>query len=649
MERKVYLQSVPLKEARDKFFGAAPFEDLVHTETIPVEDSLGRITARAVFAALSSPHYAAAAMDGYAVKAEATYGANEVSPKRLKLGVEAQPVDTGNVIPEEYNAVIMIEDVLEAEGHIEIRQAAVPWQHMRSIGEDIVATQLLLPAHHTIRPVDMGALLSGGIFHVEVYCRPRVAIIPTGTELVEPGKLPERGKIIESNSRIFSGLVRTWGGEPEKMERVPDDYELIRESILEAVKNSRVVLISAGSSAGSRDFTAAIVEEEGELLVHGVAIKPGKPVVLGIVRGVPVIGVPGFPVAAVIILEQFLKPLLKRLTGSREALGARTKALMSRQVVSSLKAEEFLRVKVGKVDNKLVAIPLARGSGVLMSLVQADGLVRIPQLKEGLRAGEEVEVALYKPLEEIEGTIVCTGSHDLSLDILAELLQEHSSRRPLSSAHVGSLGGIMALRRGEAHLAGCHLMDEDTGIYNMPIIKKLLPEAEVALVRLVDREQGLIVKKGNPKNIGGIADLGREDVDFINRQKGAGTRILLDVKLKELGISPEEVRGYQREEFNHLAVAAAVAAGVADCGLGILAAARAFDLDFIPVAWEEYSLVMPESFYLSPAMEDLLQVIKSEAFKDKMEGLGGYSAREAGKTLFRGRPVDWKPDGQQPA
>jgi putative molybdopterin biosynthesis protein len=644
LERNVYLQSVPLEEAKEKFFGAIPFKNLVHKESIPVEESLGRVTAEPAFAVISSPHYAAAAMDGFAVKAEVTYGASEVSPKKLALGQEAIPVDTGNAIPDGCNAVIMIEDVFEKEGAIEIRHPAVPWQHMRSIGEDIVATQLLLPANHRIRPVDMGALLSGGVFHVVVYRRPRVAIIPTGTELVEPGRLPEKGKIIESNSRIFSGLIRTWGGEPHRLEPVRDDFTLIKERIMDALKaDCQVVLVSAGSSAGSKDYTAALMQAEGELLVHGVAIKPGKPVVLGMVQGIPVIGVPGFPVAAVLILEQFLKPLLQRLTGGKETGGSRIKALMSRQVISSLKSEEFLRVKVGRVEDKLIAIPLARGSGVLMSLVQADGFVRIPQLKEGLRAGEEVEVALSKPMEEIEGTLVCIGSHDLSLDILAELLQEHPSRRGFSSAHVGSLGGIMALRRQEAHLAGCHLLDEETGIYNMPIIKKLLPNTEVALIKLVDREQGLMVPKGNPRKIRGIEDLKGQGLHFINRQKGAGTRVLLDFKLKELGLSPDDVRGYEREEFNHLAVAAAVAAGTADCGLGILAAAGAFELDFIPVAWEEYSLVLPAGQLQSPALQDLLQVIQSAEFKEKIEKLGGYSAREAGKILFQGLPARWKP------
>ncbi len=619
------MQNMPLKEARNTLLQAVVSLDLVKTETIKVEDALGRVTARAIFATLSSPHYPSAAMDGYAVQAEKTAGASETSPKRLLLGSEAAPIDTGHALPAAFDAVIMIEDILEGDGYIEIRKAAFPWQHLRSIGEDIVATQLLLPTGHLIRPVDIGALLSGGIWELEVYQRPKVAVMPTGTELVKPGQIPARGKIIESNSYMISGMVELWGGEPYRLNAVPDDYDLIKKLLLEEVDKRQIVLISAGSSAGSKDYTASIIEEEGELLVHGTAIRPGKPAVLGVVRGVPVIGLPGFPVAAAIVMEQFVKPVLNILTGKKEKPATMLSARMSRQVVSTLKAEEFLRVKVGKVKDVLVAVPLPRGSGGLMSLVQADGLVRIPQQKEGLQAGEGVKVELYDLSLDIEQTLVCSGSHDLSLDILAEIFQEKYPGSRFSSTHVGSLGGIMALKRKEAHLAGSHLLDESSGVYNLPFFKKLLPEEDLVVVELVKREQGLIVPQGNPKNITGLQDLIRPDIQFVNRQRGAGTRVLLDYTLKKMKIPVGEISGYNKEEFNHLAVAAAVKGGSADCGLGLLAAAQAFDLDFISLAWEEYSLVILKEHFYSKPVQNLMQVIKSNEFKERVEKLEGYT------------------------
>ncbi len=640
-ERKVYLNNIPLVEAQEKFMQAISFQLLTKTEIVKVEEALGRVSATSIFAAISSPHYPSAAMDGFAVKSERTYGANEISPKRLTIGDEAFPIDTGNAIPKEFNAVIIIEDIIEVDGYIEINKPVAPWQHVRSIGEDIVATQFLFPTNHVIRPIDMGALLSGGVREVEVFKKPQVAIIPTGTELVEPGETLERGKIIESNSHIFSGLIKQWGGESFRSSPIPDDYNLIKEKVLEEAEKREIIIIGAGSSAGSKDYTASIVEEEGELLVHGVAIKPGKPVVLGIVKGVPVIGVPGFPVAAVIIMEQFIKPLIENLSHRKAEKPLKTKVKISRQVVSSLKSEEFLRVKIGEVDNNLVAVPLPRGSGVLMSLVQADGIVRIPQLKEGLKAGELVEVEMFKTMEDIKGTVICIGSHDLSLDILSQILQENKIKKVLSSAHVGSFGGIMSIKKGEAHIAGCHLLDEATGIYNLPYLKKLLPKEDLVVIKLVDREQGLIVKKNNPKNIKSLDDLVRKDMQFINRQKGAGTRVLLDFKLRELAILPEKISGYEKEEFNHLAVAAAVAGGSVDCGLGILAAAKAFNLDFVPLAWEEYSLIMHKKTFDTEGFQKILEVIRSNKFKERIEGLGGYLAKNAGEIAYAGIAGSW--------
>ncbi len=633
-KRTRYLHNVSIDEARRLFLERE--SSLINEEkTLPVKSAVGRVTAKSVFAVISSPHYHAAAMDGVAVNANDTLGASETSPKRLTLGKAAFPIDTGNPLPSGCNAVIMAEELAEYGEEVEITASVAPWQHVRSIGEDIAATEMLIPAGHKMRGVDAGALLAGGVTEVAVRRRPQVAIIPTGNELVEPGTVPAAGQVIEYNSTVFASLVEEWGGEAVKHNIVRDEFNEIRNAVYHAALSNDVVLINAGSSAGRRDYTADVVSELGEVLVHGVAVRPGKPTILGVVAGKPIIGVPGYSVSAVVALELFLKPLLYKKQGLLEPARPKLQAVFSKQLTSALNAEEWVRVKVGKVGGKYVASPLARGAGVITSLVRADGIVRIPQQKEGLIAGEEVDVELLRTLDYIDNSVVCSGSHDLSLDVLGDLLSQRNSGFSLSSAHVGSTGGIMALRRGEAHLAGMHLLHEKTGEYNVPFLKQFLPDVPVVLITLVEREQGLMVVPGNPKKITDFEDLKRQDVSFINRQRGAGTRILLDARLTEKCIDSSCINGYQREEYTHLSVAAAIAAGSADTGLGVLAAARSFGLDFIPVAKERYDLAIPLEHIKNEAMVRLLAVVRSEEFRQKVESLGGYHTEKTGQIAYR--------------
>ena len=443
----------------------------------------------------------------------------------------------------------MIEDVniIQEHGtpaeHIEITAPATPWQHVRVIGEDIVATELILPENQLIRPVDIGAMLAGGHVEVSARRRPKVVIIPTGSEIVEPGSALRKGDIIEYNSRVLGGLVSEWGGEPVRNSIIPDNLDEIKKAILNALNKGDLIVVNAGASAGSEDFTAQAVQDLGEVILHGVNIKPGKPVLLGWVGGKPVLGIPGFPVSAYLTFSLFAKPLLFRWQGIEPERPEMLKVKMSRQAASALGQEEFLRVKIGKVGDTFVATPVTRGAGVLMSLVRADGIARIPAMSEGLGAGAEVEVELLRPKSDIERTIVCIGSHDNALDLLANTLKKKFPELNLSSAHVGSMGGLMALKRGEAHVAGTHLLDEETGEYNIPFIRKLLPDRRILLLNLVYREQGLLVLKGNPKHIKGFEDLKRADVVFVNRQSGAGTRLLTDKCLRDLRIKPEGCSG----------------------------------------------------------------------------------------------------------
>jgi len=651
LKREIYLETTPLNEAIEKWLRRLESQGFLKAfpgEKVRVSESLGRITAEPVIARLSSPFYHSSAMDGYAVKYQETFGASEISPKKLKLGEQAVYVDTGDPMPDVFNTVIMIEDVnvircqapgvrYQEDEYIEIISPATPWQNVRVIGEDIVATELILPENHRIMPVDVGAMLAGGYVDINVRRKPKIVIIPTGTEIVEPGSNLKRGDIIEYNSRVLGGLVSEWGGEPVRFRIIPDDIKKLKNAISEAHKVGDMIVVNAGASAGSEDFTSRAISETGEIIFHGVSIKPGKPVIAGIVGNKPVLGIPGYPVSAFITFNLFAKPVIYKWQGMEMAPPEILQAVLSRQAASTLGQEEFLRVKIGKVGDKFIAAPVSRGAGVLMSLVRADGFVRIPAMSEGIGAGSEVDVELLRTKNEIENTIVCIGSHDNALDLLSNSLKKKYPKLSLSSAHAGSMGGLLALKKREAHIAGTHLLDEETGEYNIPFIKKLLPDKKIILVNLVYREQGLLVLKGNPKNIKGFEDLTRNDVVFINRQAGAGTRLLTDKHLRELRIKPEDVKGYEREEYTHMGVASAALTGIADTGLAILASAKALGLDFIPVAKERYDLAIPFEFYDTDMIKALLSIIREDSeFRAMVAKLGGYDVSDMGKVMYDG-------------
>lgn len=607
-------------------------------EPIPVDvGALSRITAEPVFAKLSQPAYHSCAMDGIATRSHLTFGASETNPRRLRLGEEAVYVDTGDPLPRGFDSVIMVEDLIETTPlEVAIISPARPWQHVRTVGEDIVATELVLPENHKIRAFDLGALLAAGVTQVMVRRKPKVAIIPTGDELILPGTTPEVGDITEFNSRLIGGLVQEWGGEPIFWDIVPDEPQALTEAVVKASLSADIIVVNAGSSAGSEDYTSDIVKSLGELFVHGVAIKPGKPTILGIVDNKPFFGIPGYPVSAALSCELFLLPLLAKMLGQTVKERTMINATLARRIVSVPGMDEFIRVKVGKVGGRYVASPLARGAGAIMSLVRADGYIEIPGSSQGIQESSEVAVHLLRDAEEIDNAVVAIGSHDLALDLLGSLLSGKYPGMSLSSTHVGSMGGIMAMRRGEAHIAGVHLLDEETGEYNVPYVKRYLDSKDYALVNLVHREQGLIVAPGNPKGIQGISDLVKPGVSFVNRQRGAGTRILLDLELKRLGISEDQISGYEHEEYTHMGVAASVANSVADVGLGIRSAARALGLDFVPVAWERYDLLMTKEFLHSSLMDKLLSIISSSEFKGQVESLGGYDLSQSGQVVWQG-------------
>ena len=634
--RRYYLQDIPLDEALERYRRAlldAGAMGRSEGERVPIREALGRITAAPVWAARSSPHYDAAAMDGIAVLAADTVGASETSPLTLAVPEQARWVDTGDPLPDGFDAVIMVEVVAEVGGGsaVEIRAAVAPYNHVRPLGEDIAASELLIPENHRLRPADLGACAAAGVLAVDVRKPPSVGIIPTGSELVEPEREPKPGEVVEFNSIMLAGMLSEWGAAPVRLPPVADDPRLLESALAEALARFDVVLINAGSSAGAEDYTAPLIEKMGELVAHGVAIRPGHPIALGAVGGKPAIGIPGYPVSAAVACELFVQPIVEAMLGRRSPPFPTARATVTRRIQSPMGEDEFLRVRLGQVGERLVATPLQRGAGVISSLVRADGVALIPRMSEGVEAGSEVSVRPLRHPDEIRRNIVAIGSHDMILDLAASRLSADGRGVSLSSANVGSLGGLLAIRRGAAHLAGTHLLDERTGAYNVPYIRRYARGAATALVRLAGRTQGLMVLRGNPLGIETLADLTREGVRFVNRQRGSGTRVLLDYKLREAGIDADCIAGYAREEYTHLGVAAAVSGGRADAALGILPAARALGLGFIPLFDEEYDLAIPTEFYDGELLRPLLDLIRSPDFQREVEALGGYDTRDMGR------------------
>jgi putative molybdopterin biosynthesis protein len=634
--RNVYLKMKTLKAAREILFKKFPMTSVLSSEDVSTPDSVGRVLSQPVTARLSSPGFHSSAMDGLAVKAEFTYGATETKPKELVIGKDAFYINTGQVMPKECNAVIMIEHINAIdEKRIEIEAPVFPWQHVRKVGEDIVATELLFPRDHVVTPYCVGALLSGGIFSVSVKKKPKVLIIPTGSELVnwQDASIEDLkpGNIYDTNSFMLGKLVESDGGIYVRHDILKDDLEKIKQAVNHAAMSDvNIILLIGGSSAGSEDHTRSVIAEIGEVLVHGVTIMPGKPVIIGKVNNLPVFGIPGFPVSAIISFEQFVSPLICRMLGQPGKVRQTVQVEPTRKIASRLGVEEFLRVKLGVVGGKIVATPLPRGAGCITSITQADGIIRIPNHVEGLKDHEQAVAELLRPLSSIQNTIVMVGSHDNTLDVLSDHLKTRRSGLTLSSSHVGSMGGLMAIKRGVCHLAGIHLLDTEDGSYNTTYIRKYLPDIAVNLVNLVYRDQGLIVLSGNPKGIKGVKDLAMDDITFINRQKGSGTRILLDYRLKEIGVDAGKIDGYENDEFTHMSVAVAVQSGSADVGLGIYAAAKALGLDFIPVVTEQYDLVIPQEHVDSENIQLLLETINTEEFKERVRALGGYSTEKTG-------------------
>ncbi|HZK20751.1 MAG TPA: molybdopterin biosynthesis protein [Oscillospiraceae bacterium] len=635
MNKYEYLKNTPLTQAVEMYKKALKSAGTTYnTETIETKNALNRVTAKAIYAKRCSPHYCASAMDGVALMSEKTFGASESSPVTIDKD-SFIPIDTGDPLPENTDCVVMTENVIEAEnGGIMLYSAAVPWQNVRKIGEDISMGDMIAPSFTTVTASLIGAFLAGGVYSFKAVTIPKIAIIPTGDEIVQGEKETLKdGDVPEFNSAIFSAMLSEWGADSKVYETVKDELDLIKKAVVKASKECDAIIVIAGSSAGRDDYTAKALEDTGSLILHGVAIKPGKPAVLGNIGKVPFIGVPGYPVSGIIVMEEIFKCILPLLTKKAYEKPFEIRAKLARQTVSSLKYKDYVRCRIGFIDNEALAVPMGGAAGVVTRFAKASGMFTIPQDSEGKRRGESVSVRLFKPLSELENSVLVVGSHDPLIDEIDDILKRYGSKTVVSSSHAGSMGGIMAIRNCEAHLGGIHLLDTKSGEYNKSYVKTYFPNGGAVLIKGVGRTQGLMVERGNPKGIKTLSDIAEKRVSYVNRQRGSGTRVLLDFLLNEQSILSADIYGYEREEYTHTAVAAAVAAGSACAGLGILSAAKIYDLDFIELYSEQYDFLVSEAAFSDERVKEFLDALNSNEFKSRLKGMGGYTFEDLGQII----------------
>ncbi|MCX7970251.1 MAG: molybdopterin-binding protein [Negativicutes bacterium] len=595
-------------------------------ETVATVAAGGRVLARDYQACRHHPHYPAAAMDGIAVASAGCQDADEYTPQRLR----AQVVNTGQPLPDGCDAVIRAEEVeFLSDGRAEIIAPARPFQNVRQIGEDVAGGDWLAAAGQVLAAADIARLLVGGWAEVEVVRRARIGIVASGPEIVNTVEAGP-GEVIDSNTPMIARLVEEWGGQPlimppaagpgdlrRRLDHLPDDLD--------------AVAIIAGTSAGNADFTADIVAGAGEVLVHGVDIRPARPVIIGRVAGKPVLGLPGYPGSCFLAAEIFLRPLCDR----RAEPGDRV-AVCGQAVHSTPGVNEFVRVVAGYRHRQLTVWPLPRGAGMITPLAEGDGYAVIERHRAGVAAGDGVPLVYCRAdrLRWWRRTVFLVGSHDLAVQVLAQVLTSIHLR--LAIINRGSHGGLAALSHGYCHLTGVHILDEEDGSYNQNAVRSVLDGKKWKMVRLAEREQGLVVPAGNPLRILGLADLGRPGLRLVNRQRGTGTRQLLDYLGRQAGVDVSSVIGYRHEVGSHTAVAVAVATGAADCGLAIAQAAAAAGCDFLPLAEESYDLVWlddGEDWWTG----QLLDALDSSQFRRRREQLAGYNWQNCG--LIREGPV----------
>jgi putative molybdopterin biosynthesis protein len=632
LSRKEFRTLVSLDDARKALL---PFYRR-EREEVRLSDCYGRTLASDVYAKVDVPGFDRASMDGYAVKSGDTWGADEESPKTLKVdgiihagdkvslsvsqGIAVE-VATGAVMPEGANSVVMVENTDPEGDHINIRKPVSPGDNVMHTGADIMMGELVLKKNVRLTPREVSVLAAIGLDRTTVYKKPKVGIISTGNEIRPPGMKLEAGQIYDVNAYGVGAGVMENGGEPVYLGIIKDTEKEFSQALIGAVKHVDILITSGSTSAGASDMMFSTIGELGKVLVHGIKVKPGKPTIIGDYAGKPFIGLPGYPSSAMTIFNEVAAPLIRYMSGRPGRALREVDATMALRVTSEGGREVLLPVGLTKTSQGLAAYPVEKGSGAISQLLDADGYIEISDDTQIIEEGDEVSVRLFSE-EIVFPDLLIIGSHCLGVDVITTMMS--NKEYTVRSINVGSMGGLRAIRKNIADVAGIHLLSE-SGIYNEPFIKDM---SDVVLVKGYIREQGMIVASGNPLGIYGIEDLPGKR--FINRTKGSGTRTLLDIELKKLatirGASIDAITGsipgFDIEAKTHNAVASAVKMGKADVGLGIKTVADQNGLDFIPLRDEEYDFVVRKSRMNEPGVRAFLEIIRSDEFRDRIKALG---------------------------
>ena len=598
-----YLNLTPLSEALASM--RRTFPPLDRAETVPLRLAVGRVTAEPLYAEYSVPKVDIATFDGYAVRSEDTLGAQDQRPLPL---ADCARINTGEVLPPSFDAVVMIEDTWDDGGTPWIRKSAAPWQHVRHSGEDIRAGELILPKGHQVRPFDIGALATYGITRVKVRSV-RVGIVPTGSDLVPLGVAPAPGQTIETNTLMAEAYLTRMGATCRRYGIVPDDPDLIRDALEEAVAENDLVILSAGSSAGTRDFSRDAVGALGEIVFHGIAVRPGKPVLLGNVGGKPVLGMPGYPVAAQTVLREVVGDLLA-WWGLAAPRGEELDVRLSRKMTSDLGFDEFVPVSVGRVDGTCWATPHPRGGGIQMAVVRANGYLHISAGREGIEAGEEVRVRLTVPPAMIPSTLVCIGQRSPALAELQNCLSDTGYL--LHCCNASTMGAVLAIRAKTCHAASV-CIPETEAAWN-DLVLRYLPGVDLLRVQVARTELGII-------SAGDLDTDNLASLRFVNRPKGSPARILLDAWLDREGVDAGRLAGYENEVRTPGAVAAAVGSGFADAGVCPAGMAREAGLRFTPLGYESCELLIRKELAGDDGIASLIRTAQSPEFRERLRSL----------------------------
>ncbi len=640
MSRKLFHKLVDPEEALRIVMNRARLEPR-GVEEVSLLESLGRVLAEDVRAPIDYPPFDRSEVDGYAVRSVDTFGADELNPVKLELvgsvSVGEEPraevsqhqaveIATGAPMPRGADAVVMEEFCRKVGNYVEVRRSVAPRENVAIAGSDVAIGELVIPRGTRIGFAEIGVLAALGMDRVKVFTKPRIAVFSTGDELVEPGKpLGSVGRIYDSNRFAIAAFLKELGAEVALGGILSDNVDDVEEAVSRALELNDMVVLSGGTSAGLSDVVYKALERIGEIVVHGLATKPGKPTVIAISRGKLVVGLPGFPYSAMCIAMYLLKPLVERLCGLELSPRVRIIAKLGRRIWKPIERTLFLPIALRKAGSTYIVYPVPFRSGNVSQLLKADGIAIVKGRAEVIEEGYEVEVELLRE----PGEILVVGSHDIALP---EVLRECGYLPRARLVSVGSLEGLKALAKGLADVAPTHLLDEATGTYNEPFMERLGLKGKAVLVKGWRRRLVLAFAKGNPKGIKSFRDLLRNDVVFVNRNKGSGTRVFIDLKLKrlanELGIKFSElisrIRGYTYEVNTHSGVAAAIAQGRADVGVCVEAAAKMYDLDYIPLAWEEYDFAIARDSLDREIVRKFLETLSSPRLREILSRFPGY-------------------------